>query len=77
MNKELGKNNIHEKCQYLLSHSGCPYFHKGEFDDFFGLTIEESKEIGQKNSMCSYYGVKNISGVADLLCIPYASILNS
>lgn len=45
--------------------------------DFFNLTVEESKEIGKKNNLCPYYGLKNIAGVADILCIPYASILNA
>ena len=41
------------------------------------MTIEDAKNMGKSHNICSYYGIKNISGVADILCVPYISILNS
>lgn len=31
--------------------------------------------MGDKHGVCSYYGVRKVMGVADIICLPYSSIL--
>lgn len=44
-------------------------------EEFFGVGVEEARKIGQGASLCAYFGVKNLVPLADVLFVPYASVL--
>ena len=41
------------------------------------VTVEDASKLGKSHNICSYYGIKNVADIADILCVPYISILNS
>jgi hypothetical protein len=46
------------------------------FSEFLGLRIEEAKRTGEQHSLCAYYAIRNLVPVCDVICLPYASVLN-
>lgn len=71
-----GKTNIAEKCQYLLEHSHCPFYHQMGIKDIFGRTALEAVTLGTKHRLCPYYAMRNVVACSDILCVPYISLLN-
>lgn len=43
VNDKIPKNNVHEKCQELLSKGKCSFYHRDELVDFFDVKLERSK----------------------------------
>jgi hypothetical protein len=76
VHSQIEKTRVNEKCQYLLAHGGCPYYHQELIEDFLGLTIEEAKKLGEQNSLCSYFAIKNVLPICDVICLPYSSVLS-
>jgi hypothetical protein len=35
----IEKTRVNEKCQYLLSHGGCPFYHQELIEEFLGVTV--------------------------------------
>lgn len=78
INKSINthKNNINEQCQHLLDHGQCPYFHHFSIKEFYNQNIEEITQLGSDHDLCPYYSSRAIAEYADVLCVPYSSILS-
>ena len=41
------------------------------------MEIENAKVLGANHTLCPYYATRNLMEYCDILCLPYASILDS
>ena len=84
--KHSSNTAIAHACQELLeSESSCPYFNPAKDSAFnehlLGLKarkiadIEDLLEAGQKNSCCAYFSGRYLLRPADLVTVPYNTIL--
>lgn len=71
------KSNVSERCQYILNHSKCDFFHNLAIRQFYNTNIEDANRLGDAHQLCPYYATRNLIEGCDLICLPYASILNT
>ncbi|KAF0983321.1 hypothetical protein FDP41_010386 [Naegleria fowleri] len=75
-----GLNRINEQCQYLRDKKLCEYDNDPSlFKDYMVLKvhdIEELLDLGKKLKICSYYGTRKAMHSAELVCMPYNSLVH-
>ncbi|KAG2377868.1 hypothetical protein C9374_008953 [Naegleria lovaniensis] len=73
-------NRMNEQCQYLRDKKLCEYDNDPSlFKDYMVLKvhdIEELLDLGKKLKICSYYGTRKAMHSAELVCMPYNSLVH-
>ena len=81
-NKKKKSKSVKEKEINNKTSSTCPYFNitlQRHFGDLILVKlqdIEEYFDLGKKLSTCAYYGSRSAIQFAELICLPYNSILH-
>jgi len=73
-------NRINEQCLYLRDKKGCSYDNDTSlFKDHLTVKvhdIEDMVNLGKKLKICSYYGSRKAIPNAELICMPYNSLIH-
>ena len=67
--------DVDSNCTRLLDRSKCQFYTKESYREMVDVDVGEAVQLGDKYGVCPYFASKQLLDVADIICVPYASIM--